>query len=164
MCRSFYHYRSKLGEQVLPWDDGVVLKPIDSASSENVKVFPCVASLQEALQARNTGIELLDREDANLERFEVEQFIPGSILHFDGLVHKGRVVVFASQYVGTCLRFANSEPLGSVEIDIDDETKAWVSQVLTAVELTRGCFHLEAINSKSGLTFWRLPIELAVLM
>lgn len=121
---------------------------------ENVKVFPSVNSLLLALQARNTGIELLDREDPNLARFEVEEFIQAPIVHFDGLVQDGEVkIVLASQYVGDCLGYANGQPLGSVQIDISAADRAWVSQVLSAVELTQGSFHLEAIASNSGLVF-----------
>lgn len=144
----------KLVQYVPQWQGRVVLKPIDGASSENVKVFPSLTSLLKALQTRNTGIELLDREDAKFEQFEVEEFITGPIIHFDGLVQDGEVkAVVASQYVGDCLAFANGQPLGSVQIDTSTETKAWVSQVLNAVELTKGCFHLEAISSSSGLVF-----------
>jgi biotin carboxylase len=144
----------KLLEYVPQWQDRVVLKPVDGASSENVKVFPSLTFLLEALQTRNTGIELLDREEAKFERFEVEEFITGPIIHFDGLVQDGEVkAVVASQYVGDCLAFANGQPLGSVQIDISDSDQAWVSQVLSAVELTKGCFHLEAIASNSGLVF-----------
>ncbi|MCV3211941.1 hypothetical protein OGM63_00100 [Plectonema radiosum NIES-515] len=141
-------------EQLPKWHDQVVLKPIDGASSENVKVFPSVNSLLLALHVRNTGIDLLDRENPNLAQFEVEEFIQGPIIHFDGLVQDGKVkVVLASQYVGDCLGYANGKPLGSVQIDISTEDKAWVSRVLSAVELTHGSFHLEAIATDSGLVF-----------
>jgi biotin carboxylase len=141
-------------EQLSKLDDQVVLKPIDGASSENVKVFPSVNLLLSALQVQNTGIDLLDQEKPNLAQFEVEEFIQGPIVHFDGLVQDGKVkVVLASQYVGDCLGYANGQPLGSVQIDISTEDKAWVSRVLSAVELNSGSFHLEAIASHMGLVF-----------
>jgi len=144
---------SKL-EQLPKWHDPVVVKPIDGASSENVKVFSSIHSLLSAIHGCNTGIELLDRENPDFAQFEVEEFIQGQIVHFDGLVKDGKVkVVLASQYVGNCLGYANGQPLGSVQIDISAEDKAWVSQVLSAVELQQGSFHLEAIASNSGLVF-----------
>lgn len=141
-------------EQLPKWQDQVVVKPIDGASSENVKVFASIHSLLLALQVQNTGIDLLDRENPNLAQFEVEEFIQGSIVHFDGLVQNKKVkAVLASQYVGDCLGYANGQPLGSVQIDISDEDKLWISQVLSAVELNNGSFHLEAIANKNGLVF-----------
>ncbi|MGL4884259.1 MAG: ATP-grasp domain-containing protein, partial [Waterburya sp.] len=70
--------------QLPKWEEQVVVKPIDGASSENVKVFTSIHSLLVALQTRNTEIESLDREKPDLTKFEVEEFISGSILHFDG--------------------------------------------------------------------------------
>lgn len=141
-------------EQLPKWQDQVVVKPIDGASSENVKVFASIHSLLLALQMQNTGIDLLDGENPNLAQFEVEEFIQGSIVHFDGLVQDGEVkVVLASQYVGDCLGYANGQPLGSVQIDISDENKVWINRVLSAVELNNGSFHLEAIANKNGLVF-----------
>ncbi|MBH8563567.1 ATP-grasp domain-containing protein [Nostoc sp. CENA67] len=141
-------------EQLPKWQDQVVVKPIDGASSENVKVFASIHSLLLALHAQNTGIDLLDQENPNLTQFEVEEFIQGPIVHFDGLVQDGEVkIVLASQYVGDCLGYANGLPLGSVQVDISDADKVWVSRVLSAVELNNGSFHLEAIANKNGLVF-----------
>lgn len=141
-------------EQPPEWQYQVIVKPIDGASSENVKVFASIHSLLLALQSQNTGIDLLDRENPILAQFEVEEFIQGPIVHFDGLVQDGEVkVVLASQYVGDCLGYANGQPLGSVQIDINDEDKVWVSRVLSAVELNNGSFHLEAISNKNVLVF-----------
>ena len=145
----------KLVQHPPQWQDPIVLKPIDGASSENVKVFSSVTTLLQALHQRSTGIHLLDREDnANFAQFEAEEFIQGPIIHFDGLVQDGEVkVVLASQYVGNCLEYADGQPLGSVQIDLNARERAWVSEVLGAVDLTQGSFHLEAIASDRGLVF-----------
>ncbi|MBW4565631.1 MAG: hypothetical protein KME32_32030 [Mojavia pulchra JT2-VF2] len=141
-------------EQLPKWEGQVVVKPVDGASSENVKVFASIHSLLLALQLQNTGIDLLDRDNPDLAQFEVEEFIQGAIVHFDGLVQNGEVkVVLGSQYVGDCLGYANGQPLGSVQIDISDEDKVWIGRVLSAVELNNGSFHLEAIANKKGLVF-----------
>jgi hypothetical protein len=135
--------------------DRIVLKPIDGASSENVKVFASTTTLLQALQQRITGINLLDRQDnPNFSQFEVEEFIQGPILHFDGLVQDGEVkIVLASQYVGNCLEYADGKPLGSIQIDLGVHEKTWVSKVLRAVDLTQGSFHLEAIVGNQDLVF-----------
>jgi hypothetical protein len=137
------------------WQDQIVLKPIDGASSENVKVFASTTALLQALQQHITGIDLLDWQDnPNYSQFEVEEFIQGPILHFDGLVQDGEVkVVLASQYVGNCLEYADGKPLGSIQIDLGVHEKAWVSKVLRAVDLTQGSFHLEAIVGNQDLVF-----------
>jgi hypothetical protein len=145
----------KLLQQPPYWQDSIILKPINGASSENVKKLPSVTALLQELYQRSTGISLLDQQDNNnFDQFEVEEFIQGSIIHFDGLVQKGKVkVVLASQYVGNCLEYADGQPLGSVQIDLSALEKAWVSEVLSAVDLTQGSFHLEAIASNRGLVF-----------
>ncbi|MGL4884518.1 MAG: ATP-grasp domain-containing protein, partial [Waterburya sp.] len=84
----------------------------------------------------------------------VEEFISGSILHFDGLVQDGKVkIVLGSQYVGDCLGYANGQPLGSIQFDLSVEERNWVGRALKAVEITQGSFHLEAIKNEKGLVF-----------
>jgi biotin carboxylase len=145
----------KLMQQHPQWQDSIVLKPIDGASSENVKKFSSVTALIQALHQRSTGIHPLDQQNnTNFNQFEVEEFIQGPIIHFDGLVQKGDVkVVLASQYVGNCLEYANGQPLGSVQIDLSTQERFWINEVLGAVDLTQGSFHLEAIASEQGLVF-----------
>jgi biotin carboxylase len=137
------------------WQSSIVLKPIDGASSENIKIFSSTTVLLEALRQGRTGITVIDQQDcSNLSQFEVEEFIQGPIFHFDGLVQQGEVkVIVASQYVGNCLEFANGKPLGSVQIDLSTQARNWALRVLQAVELTHGSFHLEAILRDKELVF-----------
>ncbi|WP_432723862.1 ATP-grasp domain-containing protein [Jeongeupia wiesaeckerbachi] len=134
------------------WSGKTVLKPVDGASSENVLVFDSIAQLRDALAKRNVGIALVDGGD--YQGYEVEQFVSGDILHFDGLMLNGELkLVVTSKYVGNCLDFAKGQPLGSVQIDTSDELRDWSLAVLRAIELNTGSFHLEAILSDNGLVF-----------
>lgn len=80
--------------------------------------------------------------------FEVEEYINGAILHIDGLVKNGKLgVCVASEYLGTCLDYANGFPLGSFQIETTRAIKQWTQQCLQAVDIQQGCFHLEAIST-----------------
>ncbi len=133
----------------------VVLKPIDGASSENVQIYPAPAELQEVCNNSMTGIAAIDQK--NHTGFQVEEFIAGDILHFDGLVVDGEVkLVVASCYIGTCLAYTIGNPLGSYQIETTDSHRQWVAQVLQATNLKNGSFHLEAIQGDKGLVFLEL--------
>ncbi|AYY57732.1 ATP-grasp domain-containing protein [Burkholderia multivorans] len=136
------------------WHGPTVLKPHSGASSEDVVVF---ASLDDALRAvedGTTGVHRLDSDTAALEQYQLEEFVPGDILHFDGLVADGELLTTtASRYVGTCLGYANGEPLGSFHFPLSSLAREWTSTVLSAVGIRNGSFHLEAIDSPEGLVF-----------
>ena len=133
-------------------DAKLVLKPIDGASSENVCIFDSTKELLHCINTNSSSIALLNA--GGYKGFEVEEFISGEILHFDGLVESGKVkVLVASQYIGTCLAYAQGKPLGSFQIDITPESKQWVLDVLRATDLTNGSFHLEAIVNNGSLVF-----------
>jgi hypothetical protein len=137
-----------------PWGGKTVLKPLDGASSEDVVIFGSSERLLSAMAFRTTGVVRLDKTDAELTGFEIEEFVEGPILHFDGLVNHGHLlVVQASRYIGTCLGYARGKPLGSYQIPLNDQTTNWVTTCLSAVEIDQGSFHLEAIESPRGLVF-----------
>jgi hypothetical protein len=139
---------------VAQWSGQTVLKPHSGASSEDVMVF---ASLGEALRAvtdRSTGIPHLDKGVPALDLYQMEEFVSGDVLHFDGLVAKGQVLtITASRYVATCLGFASGEPLGSFHFPVSSASRNWVVNVLAAVGIRDGSFHLEAIETREGLVF-----------
>jgi len=119
-----------------PWSGRTVLKPNCGASSEGVLVFDTPQQAAAAVAADRTGTQDL----------QAEEFLPGPIRHFDGLVQNGEVLVLsASQYVGTCLQYAQGLPMGSFQIGFDRQTRAWVARALAAVRIQDGSFHLEAI-------------------
>ena len=133
----------------------VIIKPIDGASSLNVVRFDNQAVLRAALAARSTGIAQLDEGDArHYARFEVEEYVPGSVIHIDGVTRQGELLLkLASRKVNSCLDFANGKPMGSVQMDDWAGMDAWVGRVLAAVEIRDGAFHLEVIDGPDGIVF-----------
>ncbi|MFI2077391.1 acetyl-CoA carboxylase biotin carboxylase subunit family protein [Streptomyces triculaminicus] len=137
----------------VPWSGRTVLKPHRGASSEDVLVFDTPRQAAAAVTGRQAGVARLDA-GSGLEDFQVEEFVSGPIRHFDGLVQGGEVLVLsASEYVGTCLEYAQGEPMGSFQIEFSEETRAWVSRALAAVRIEDGSFHLEAIVHEGELVF-----------
>jgi hypothetical protein len=129
------------------WHGKTVLKPHSGASSEDVVVFSSPAAAQSAVGARSSGAAKLDTGALDLDSYEIEEFISGDILHFDGLISDGTLLAMsASIYVGTCLGFAQGLPLGSSHIPVDALARDWVPRVLAAVGIRNGSLHLEAID------------------
>jgi hypothetical protein len=133
------------------WKGPTILKPRDGASSENVIRFE---SRREAIEAIQEG--RLPIERFRPEGYEIEEFIEGPILHIDGLVQYGKILtVLGSRYLGTCLGFAEGEPLGSVQLDPVRSVALfdWAQRVISAVEIRTGSFHLEAFQTPGGPVF-----------
>ncbi len=138
------------------WHGATVLKPHSGASSEDVVVFATAAEAHTAVTTFHSGVPRLDAATGISARqaFEVEEFIVGAVLHFDGVAVQGRVLALtASRYVNTCLDYANGTPLGSFHIPVTDAARAWVKQALGSVGIREGSFHLEAIESDDELVF-----------
>ncbi|MEU2063703.1 ATP-grasp domain-containing protein [Streptomyces sp. NPDC013455] len=135
------------------WTGPTVLKPHRGASSVDVVVFGSAEEAYTSVSGRRSGVAELDGE-AQAEAagdFEVEEFVSGPVLHFDGLVENGRVLALtASEYLGTCLAYAQGLPMGSFQIDLADGIAAWVDEVLRAVRIEEGSFHLEGIRDDGG--------------
>jgi hypothetical protein len=127
----------------MPWKGATVLKPVDGASSENVKIF---SSLFSAVNTIKTGVP--DLPGFRHENYELEEFVEGPIIHIDGIVAGGKVkCLLTSRYLGTCLDYARGKPLGSVQANASEELAAWAARCLKAVGINQGAFHLEAILS-----------------
>ncbi len=142
------------GADALPWRGKTVLKPTRGAASEDVLIFDTSAACVDALVRHATGAASLDREDRNLEVFEVEEFVEGPIVHIDGLVGDGQVLAaIGSRYINNCQQFAKNRPLGSAQFELSDDVRAWVNRTIEAVRIRAGAFHLEAIESERGLVF-----------
>ena len=136
----------------VPWR-ATVLKPHSGASSADVVVFESGESAFQAITERRTGVARLDADQQQIAEYQVEEFVAGPIVHFDGLVAPGRIAaIMASRYIGTCLDFARGRPLGSYHVPLTANANSWVQKVLRAVGITTGSFHLEAIES-NGLVF-----------
>jgi hypothetical protein len=136
------------------WTGRTVLKPHSGASSEDVVVFASLADALRAVVTQSTGIPRLDEGTPALDLYQVEEFISGDVLHFDGLLANGQLLtITASRYVATCLAFANGEPLGSFHFPVSEAVRHWVAHVLAAVGIREGSFHLEAIDAPDDLVF-----------
>ncbi|WNV85095.1 hypothetical protein [Umezawaea sp. Da 62-37] len=136
----FLHQRGRA-----PWPGSTVLKPNCGASSEGVLVFGSARQALDAIDGGRTGIAQVDA-GTDLADWEVEEFVAGPIRHFDGLVQGGEVLLLcASEYVGTCLEYAQGAPMGSFQIEFSAQIRDWVSRALAAVRIENGSFHLEAI-------------------
>lgn len=136
------------------WTGSTVVKPIDGAKSEDVRVFDTPHAMLDAVKRRSCGIAKLDLGSPSYERYQVEEFISGPIVHYDGLVcNEDIVLIVGSRYVGTCLEFAQGRPLASYQRPVGDGERTWVQAVLRAVTITAGSFHLEAIEAADGLVF-----------
>ncbi|MBN3769424.1 MULTISPECIES: acetyl-CoA carboxylase biotin carboxylase subunit family protein [Burkholderia] len=137
-----------------PWHGKTVLKPHSGASSADVVVFDTPAALVDALAAGRTGVAALDSDAPRIQDFQLEEFVDGPILHFDGIVADGTPrAITASRYVGTCLGYAAGQPLGSFHFALSDTARRWVERVLAAVRIDTGSFHLEAIEQDGELVF-----------
>jgi len=144
---SNYSLLTYLNNKSIILKDRIVLKPTDGASSENINTF----------YSRNKLVDFVDKyiSETDYFKYEVEEFIVGDIVHFDGLVKDGNLLVtLGSRYIGDCLSYANKgEPLGSFQIDISAEYEKWIKDVIVALSLKNGSFHLEAFETKDGLVF-----------
>lgn len=139
---------------VVGWSGATVLKPTSGASSEDVVVFATPDAAWQALQNRRTGAQGYDLSKSPASAYQVEEFISGPIQHFDGLVENGRVIsLLGSQYVGTCLDYAQGRPLGSFQFPLSAGKRSWVERALAAVGIDSGSFHLEVIANSGGDVF-----------
>lgn len=124
----------------------VVLKPRRQAASIGISIFDSGADFLR--HARSAGLP---------DDYQVEQFVDGSICHFDGVVRDGRIRFFsASKYLDDCTCFAfqfHDAPLATVTLDsprIVADARHFTESVLDAVELRHGVFHLEAFITPDG--------------
>lgn len=139
--------------QRVPWKGITVLKPNSGASSEDVRIFDSPTQVSSAIIAGSSQVARLDKGLAVVSQYEIEEFVGGDILHFDGLMANGELLtIAASRYVGTCLGYAQGQPLGSFHFPITPLYREWAKQALAAVGIRQGCFHLEAIEH-NGLVF-----------
>jgi hypothetical protein len=119
----------------------VVLKPKSQAASFGVEIFDSAADL--LTHAETTGIS---------DGYEVEEFVEGTVCHFDGVLRDGRLCFLnVSRYVGDCFAFQHrNQPLASVTIDdpaLVARASEFTDRVLTTMGLRDSTFHLEAFHT-----------------
>jgi hypothetical protein len=130
------------------WNGPTIYKPKSGASSEGVLKFE---SLNDALDRAFAEPRL---SEGGEDFWEVEEWIEAPILHFDGVVSRGKVThLVASQYVNSCLDYSNGKPLGSFQFDTSRSHKIWVETCLNALRHANGAFHIEAFDTENGLVF-----------
>ena len=124
----------------------VILKPVDGAASVGVETFKNESELKIRLKTIDTS---------EISGYEVEEFIDGPVLHFDGWTKDGIIQDFVpSSYVNSCLDFLDGLPFGSCQYeDFDKKYKSWAQKVLDALNIKKGSFHLEGILRKGTLYF-----------
>ncbi|CAM3734562.1 ATP-grasp domain-containing protein [Paracidovorax anthurii] len=138
------------------WRGRTVLKPHGAPAGGEVAVFDTTVAARAAVLGFCSGIARLDavqHTDACGD-FEVEEFVEGPVLHFDGLVADGQILALsASRHVNSRLGYACGKPLGSLHIPATGAIRRWATQALESVGLREGGFHLEAIESGDELVF-----------
>jgi len=120
----------------------VVLKPRAGAASRGVSVLGDEQSLADALAS------------VDIDGFECEEYIEGDMFHVDGVRRGGKFhYVSVSEYIDTCLGFAQGRPLGSVLLDAGadrDRMAEFAGRCLDALGLDDGAFHLELFRKHDG--------------
>lgn len=121
----------------------LVLKPVDGAASIGVHRVDDEASLRALLAT------------VDLARYEVEEFVTGTIHHVDGFVDAAGDVPFqvVSRYVNDCLAFGGGAPLGSVVLQrspLRGRVEAYARDVVRHLGMRATPFHLELFVQPDG--------------
>jgi hypothetical protein len=119
----------------------IVLKPKSQAASLGIEIFDGAADFLE--YARTTGIQ---------DDYEVEEFIEGSVCHFDGIIREGKIrFLSASKYLGDYFTFQHrGGPLASLSIEdpvLISRIFDFTDRVLETLGLRDSTFHLEAFQT-----------------
>lgn len=137
------------GQYKLP----LICKPRSLAGSEGVSIIRDFAALMETAAAVEKAA-ITDRNELDPNDLHFEEFISGPIFHIDGVVQHGDLVFCStSAYIGTCLSNLAGEPLASHTLPPGEHLHAWTNyaaQVVKAMEMPDGVFHLEAFLPKHG--------------
>lgn len=124
----------------------LIAKPRTGAASHGVQKIDAPGQLERALRTMDAA------------RDELEEYVAGPIYHVDGLVAAGRLVASRpARYVNTCLDFALGLPLGSIGLDdpgFNHELDGLTAEVLAALELDTGAYHLEVIRAGGPRAEW----------
>ncbi|MFD4986522.1 acetyl-CoA carboxylase biotin carboxylase subunit family protein [Streptomyces sp. NPDC058374] len=136
------------GANSLPWEGRTVLKPKSEAMSNNIEVLSTPSAVLD--RVRTSGVPGGGSPDS----FEIEEFIDSPIIHVDGIVAGGEILVIqAYRYEGTCLDFAGGDPRGNIQIATTPDIHRWTAECLSALNLQTSIFHLEGFQTADGLVF-----------
>lgn len=166
--------------EALPWRDKFLMKQRVSAAGVTTPAFTVPTDLADArhfaaevgypivvkprLGFASHGVSIV-RDDAQLAACAVawnprdvllEAFVPGEVYHVDGFTQDGKVLhVAVSRYLNDCLAFQDCQPLGSIQLDRDDEEWDTFSDfaghaVRALPELDFCPYHLEIFRRPDG--------------
>jgi hypothetical protein len=140
-------------------------RPIETAASLRAWAdehgFPFIAKPRREAGSRGVHLfrnaaELRDVDGQDWTDYEVEDYIPGTVFHVDGLIRDGRLwLCQPARYLGTCLRFRHGEPLGAVlveEAHVLESMHQFTARCLEALGVDNSAFHLELIQNDGSLT------------
>jgi biotin carboxylase len=138
----------------VPWTGATVLKPSRGAGSQGIVVLQTVAATIAAARDVVSPDEIAD--------FEIEEYLPGRVVHIDGLVSGGRAVALQpSRYINTPLEYLGGAPFGGAQFGADEALVEWTLRCLAAVGIAEGSFHLEAIEAADQLAFMEVAARWA---
>jgi hypothetical protein len=151
-------YRDKKKMKELVARHGVrVARDLDPAELRRGGFTPCVVKRPDGASAIDVHIcrSLSDFEahrDALDHGALLEEYVDGDVFHVDGAFNESGMSAMPHAYIGNCFDHYNTaKPLGSVGVD-DPVLKArlleMTRQVLAALPLREGIFHLEIIRSR----------------
>ncbi len=133
---SLAKYKRMSGQ--IPLDQKLVLKPRLDAASNGIWI-----GSRKELDARVQPLREAD--------WLVEEYIPGDILHLDGLLQGGELdILQTSKYVNTCFSYAAGSALGSTQVENPEWASTAVIELSRLLNYSDGGFHLEMIVDGNG--------------
>ncbi|WAT10791.1 ATP-grasp domain-containing protein [Rouxiella badensis] len=125
------------------WAGKTISKPRDGASSQGIVLHDSFSQAVAHLES-TTG----------WANYELEEFIEAPLYHFDGVVVAGEVKhLLASRYINSPLKYLAGVPVGSFQVALNDIFRTFIDQVIGALEIRRGCFHIEAFYDGRACIF-----------
>lgn len=115
-----------------------VVKKADGAASQGVRIFHSYEQIKD-IDLKSESIDL------------IEEYVHGQVFHIDGAFSNGKVAAAPHLYLTTCYdHYTTGAPIGSVLVDepmLQKRLIDFTAQVISALPLSQGVFHLEVIKS-----------------
>lgn len=123
--------------------------------------YPMFFKPEEGFGAVGTGVinnaeelQLWAQEHCN-ERFILEEFIEGTMYHFDSLVFNGEILFQAgAEYAWPCDQFFDGHPIGSIVLPFDSEIYQRLKRINEVV-----LQHMQPNNCATHMEFFRLASD-----
>jgi biotin carboxylase len=165
----YYRNKRKMKDRLA--EKGIrVIRDIDPPVGGAAFPLPCVVKRPDGaaalgVQICRTAEEFEGQRDALAGGSLLEEYVEGDFFHVDGAFNEHGLAAVPHAYLNNCYNhYVNREPLGSVGID-DQRLKRrlldFAEQVLRALPLPEGVFHLEIIRNKNDeLVFLEIACRL----